>query len=528
VRLFPTRPALDLAVASAAVVLVGILLFQPAIVAWGGALILGLSLARAITLLSVARVRAAGFEMVWRNSGRSVRVIKGQSLELIAEVRNRDTRAVRFAALRVIGAPQVSLEVVPSSGEVPAGGRLEVSVKVRGKRVGRHGLFGLGLEMQGSPGLFEVPLTFANPFGVAVVPAAAPARRGRLSPAGSVTGVRPSRRSGDATEFSEIRDHQFGDPLKRVAWKASARRGKLMVRTYEVEEREVVWLLLDASIELWAGRIGSAPLDLAIDAAAELVRQHLRAGHEVGLELIAPDGTSKVAVGGGRGQEHRLLEALAHTPSALEPGRSGLDERGIAQKVLEHLGTLVPVAAAGVAPANLDGIAALAREQLEQAPFPNAVIVAPTPRESLLRGYLAAFGISAPPRLEPDRPRTDVALGESIAAHCSSRVGGLVYVLSPFPDAKRLVALGPALRKVKRSRGRVRWLHPLELPGLESPTDSVGQVARTAARLRADTERRHSELALRRLGIGAAVCAPAEGMTAAEPEGADPKGHRAA
>ncbi len=526
-RLFPTRAALDIAVAAAAVVVVGILLFQPAIVAWGGALIVGLCLARAITLLSVARVRTAGFEMIWRTSGRFLRVTRGHTVELLAEVRNRDTRAVRFAALRVLAAPSLRIEVLPASGEVPAGGRLEVTVRVRALRVGRHGLFGLGLEMQGGSGLFEVPLTFANPFGIEVLPGALPARRGAVVWAGAIIGSRTSRRSGDASEFSELRDHQLGDPLKRVAWKASARRGKLMVREYEIEEREIVWLLLDTSIELWAGRIGAAPLDLAIDCAAELARLHLRAGQEVGLELLAPEGGSTVTPGRGTGQEHRLLQALAHVPVMLEPGRSGLDERGIGQKVLEHLSTVAPAAAGRVPPADLDAIAALAQESLEQAPFPEAAIPAATPRESLLRSYLAAFGIPAPPRLEPDRPRTDTVLASALASHHAGRVHSLVYVLSPFPDARRLEVLAPVLRKGRRGRTRVCWLHPSELSGLELSGDVSGQMARTAAQLRADNERRQSELALRRLGVAAAVCTPPSSLGLAEPP-LEPKGHRAA
>jgi hypothetical protein len=346
--------------------------------------------------------------------------------------------------------------------------------------------------------------------------------------AAAAVGARPSRRSGDSSEFSELRDHQFGDPLKRVAWKASARRGKLMVRKYETEEREIVWLLLDASVELWAGRVGAAPLDLAIDCAAELARQHLRAGHEVGLELISGDGVAKVAASRGAGQEPRLFEALLRVPSALEPGRSGLDERGVAQKVLEHLAASAPSLAARVPLGHVDGIAALAREQLEQAPFPDAQIHAATARESLLRSYLAAFGVSAAPRLEPERPRTDSVLAESIAAHTSSRVDSLVYVLSPLPDATRLALLGPALRRSRRSRTQVRWLHAAELPALEPAQDIGGQLARTAARLRAETERRAAELGLRRIGIESLLCLPADAALARELAGADPKGDRAA
>jgi uncharacterized protein (DUF58 family) len=528
VRLFPTRPALDLALAAASVVLVGVLLFQPAIVAWGGALMSGLALARAITLLNVARVRTAGFEMVWRNGGRSARVAKGQTIVLLAEVRNRDTRAVRFAASRVVASANVELQVSPAAGEVPAGGRLELSVQVRGKRVGRHGLFGLGLEMRGSTGLFEVPLTFANAFGIEVLPAAALSRRAALRYAAAAIGARPSRRSGDSSEFSEIRDHQFGDPLKRVAWKASARRGKLMVRKYETEEREIVWLVLDASVELWAGRLGAAPLDLAIDGAAELARQHLRAGHEVGLELVTGDGVAKVATSRGSGQEQRLFEALLRAPTALEPSRSGLDERGIAQKVLEHLVASTPALAARVPAGHLDAIAALAREQLEQAPFPDAQIHGATSRESLLRSYLAAFGVGASPRLEPERPRTDRVLAEAIAAHVSNRVNSLVYVMSPLPDATRLALLGPALRRSRRSRTQVRWLHAPDLPALEATQDVSGQLARTAARLRAETERRSAELGLRRIGIESSLCVPADTALVREMAGVDPKGGRAA
>jgi hypothetical protein len=187
---------------------------------------------------------------------------------------------------------------------------------------------------------------------------------------------------------------------------------------------------------------------------------------------------------------------------------------------------LAPAAAAQVAAAHLDGIAALAREQLEQAPFPEAQIVAATPRESALRGYLAAFGISVPPRLEPERPRTDPALAEAIATHCGERATSLVYVFSPLPDAQRLSVLGAALRRAQRARRALRWLYAAELLGLEPASDVLSQMARTAARLRADTERRSAELALRRLGIEASVCAPRE--TQPEASAAHPKGHRAA
>jgi len=63
------------------------------------------------------------------------------------------------------------VQVSPESDEVPPNTRLCVTLIVRGLRVGRHGLHGLSLEVESGPNLFEVPLTFANPFGVEVMPA---------------------------------------------------------------------------------------------------------------------------------------------------------------------------------------------------------------------------------------------------------------------------------------------------------------------------------------------------------------------
>lgn len=489
--------------------LAGILLFQPAIVAWGGALLVGLSVGRAITLLNVARVRSAGFEMVWRGGGRSVRVLRGQPVTLFAEVRNRDTRAARYVQLRVIGSPTVKVELEPDSGEVPAGGRLEVSVTVTARRVGRQGLFGLGLELRGSPGLFEVPLTFSNPLGLEVLPAPVPPGRGSPPASGGVlVGLGSSRRSGDSTEFSEIRDYQSGDPLKRVAWKASARRGKLLVRKYEVEERDLVWFVLDASVELWAGRIGSAPLDQLIDAIARLQRQHLRAGHEAGLLIAANGALGRIPAHRGAAHERRLLEALSMVPTTLEPERSGIDERGVALRVLEHLRSLVPPEAMQLAAGDLDRIANLAERVLAQAPFPSLRVVASTPRESVLRTHLAAFGIGGPPRLEARPASTDAGLGDAVLALARSRpLPSVVYVASPMPDEDRMREIWPRLRQVRRQRTRLVWLYPSELAGLDAPAHVQAHVARTAAALRVESDRLHGEARLWNAGIRPLACA---------------------
>ncbi|HHH10909.1 MAG TPA: DUF58 domain-containing protein, partial [Sorangium sp.] len=70
--IYPTRTAAHLAIAGLVVFAVGVALRQSLVVAWGGAVVVAIALGRAATLVSVMRIRAAGFEMLWTGSARKV------------------------------------------------------------------------------------------------------------------------------------------------------------------------------------------------------------------------------------------------------------------------------------------------------------------------------------------------------------------------------------------------------------------------------------------------------------------------
>src|SRR5690606_16488377 len=162
--------------------------------------------------------------------------------------------------------------------------------------------------------------------------------------------------------------------------------------------------------------------------------QHLRAGHEVGLVSAASGSLQRVPARRGVAHERRLLEALSRTPFTLEPQRSGLDERGVALRVLEHLRSLVPLEAQLLDGGDLDRIAALAARVLSQAPFPDARVAAASEREGVLRTHLEAFGISLPPRLEVRQPAADELLADVVLALGRGRPpASVIYVASPMP-----------------------------------------------------------------------------------------------
>jgi uncharacterized protein (DUF58 family) len=503
-QLFPTRSTVHVALAALGTVTAGMVLRVPAVVAWGGAMIAGLALARASAKLSVLRLRAAGLEMVWRTTRRVRRVARTATVEVKVELRNRDARPVRFASLRAVASSELEVSVEPKEGVIGAFGTAELAITVGTPRVGRHCIHGLALEVRGPPGLFEVPLAFANPVGIEVMPrsfgALANSARGGRSRLAAEAGASDPH-PGAGTELYELREHVSGDPFKRIAWKASARRGQLMVREFEREDRDVVWLVLDASVELMAGPLGRAPLDHGIDEIASLARRHLARGDRVGLAVAGASQRTWLAPAAGAAHAMRIANLLAASASSLDADRSEYDETDVARRVLDHLRFLDAASVAALRAEQLDSLQAYADMQRSRAPFDAPAPWAKTSRERSLRRYLACYGISSPPRIEHDKSRAAGLLVQALDHAAAQKPRpSLVYVCSHPPDSPS-PALTQTVRKLLRRGMSVRWLTLRHETALEAEREDLARAVADAVLARTRVARERGERLLRAMGV---------------------------
>ncbi|HEX3202369.1 MAG TPA: DUF58 domain-containing protein [Actinomycetes bacterium] len=124
------------------------------------------------------------------------------------------------------------------------------------------------------------------------------------------TGSHVAAQRGDGIEFADLRPFLPGDRPRSINWRATARRGDLMVNQRHPERATEVVLFLDSFLDV-RGPTGST-LDRAVGAAASLAAAYLRQRDRVGLVSFGGF-VQWLQPGGGQATLYRLLDTLMET-----------------------------------------------------------------------------------------------------------------------------------------------------------------------------------------------------------------------
>ena len=184
--------------------------------------------------------------------------------------------------------------------EVQEGGLVELSLQggvavaqlsVLTHNAAVHRIVGVQARLQDAMGLLCAQVFLPCPCEIAVLPRSLPfdlravAETRRMAPRTS-GGQRPDRVPGHGDDLRELREHQPGDAFKHIAWKAAARRGRLMSRSFEREQARALYAVLDTGTTMRDGRPGKGPLDQAFDLVHSLAEACARSHDPFGLCLV--------------------------------------------------------------------------------------------------------------------------------------------------------------------------------------------------------------------------------------------------
>jgi uncharacterized protein (DUF58 family) len=210
----------------------------------------------------------------------------------------------------------------PLAVRLPADGRT-VTLRLRAERWGAYRIGDLSVRSRDAFGLFARTGRIPAGVPVKVFPRQEALRR-LLRPAETqlYSGDELARMKGEGLEFADLRPFAFGDRVRRINWRASARRGELWVNEQHPERNVDVVLFVDSFAEL--RRDSSSTLDLAVRAAATLADRYTRRRDRVGL--VSFGGYLRwLAPGGGLAQLYRIIDALLDTEITLSHAWKEID-----------------------------------------------------------------------------------------------------------------------------------------------------------------------------------------------------------
>jgi hypothetical protein len=159
-----------------------------------------------------------------------------------------------------------------------------------------------------------------------------------LELAGLVTdhdGRRSAHRRGGGVELRELRDYVPGDPLRAVAWKATARRQRPLVRTTEDDTRHHLQLLVDVGPALRVGPEGERPLDRLLDLAAALLQA--ASADRVGLTLFDTRIVSHLDAEVGHAALRRCKQRLLDATHLVDDDLTEVPDTEVLARVAAHL-----------------------------------------------------------------------------------------------------------------------------------------------------------------------------------------------
>jgi uncharacterized protein (DUF58 family) len=243
------------------------------------------------------------------------RVLQHEELDVTIRATARQTVRRLELFLRLPDGLVVAAGDNPAALRLEAGLARELELTLRAEGWGAYGVGDVFLRVPGPFGMtrFEGRVTSRSPLKVYPAPEAV---RNLLRPLRTqvFAGNQVAREKGEGIEFADLRPFVAGDRIRRVNWRASARRGELWVNELHPERNTDVILFLDSFAQARVG--GSGTLDLAVAAATGLAERYLKQKDRVGFVSFG-GALNWLLPATGPLQLYRIVDAVLNTEVVL-------------------------------------------------------------------------------------------------------------------------------------------------------------------------------------------------------------------
>lgn len=115
---------------------------------------------------------------------------------------------------------------------------------------------------------------------------------------------------GAGLEFDDLRPYQYGDDVRTIEWKVSAKGHGTFVKTFKEDKDQSVYFLLDISGSQDIGELGKKKIDSSKEIAGVLTLAAIFEGSQVGLISFSDQKEKIILPGKGPKQSVKIIQGI--------------------------------------------------------------------------------------------------------------------------------------------------------------------------------------------------------------------------
>lgn len=188
-----------------------------------------------------------------------------------------------------------------------------IEYKLRPVKRGNYNFGTINVFASSEIGLIRRRYKFQQPADVPVYPSYLQMRKYQLMAISNrlnEVGVKKVRRLGHSMEFEQIKEYVIGDDYRTVNWKATARKGQLMVNNFTDEKSQQVYCIIDKGRVMKMPFNGLSLMDYAINASLVLSNVALTKQDKAGIITFSNRPGSFLVANKKAAQMQSILDTL--------------------------------------------------------------------------------------------------------------------------------------------------------------------------------------------------------------------------